>query len=118
MKRAYRYLIFKINEGQNGVELEHAGPRDATFDAFKSHMPTDQPRYAVFDLEFTTADGRKEGKLLFLMYSPDSCAQGNLRFLYSTNKDAMKQKCSPVHKELQINEHADLKESDWISEFN
>ena len=32
MKRASRYLVFKINDAQTGVEVEHTGARDATFD--------------------------------------------------------------------------------------
>ena len=117
MKRAYRYLVFKVNDTQTGIEVEHAGARDASFETFRSHMPTDQPRYAIYDLEFKKSD-HPESKLIFVMYSPDTCTQGSLRFVYSTHKDAMKQKCSPVHKEMQVNDHADIKEADWIAEFS
>ena len=117
MKRAYRYLVFKINDAQNGIEVEHAGPRDASFETFKSHMPENEPRYAVYELEFTKSDGRQEFKLLFINYSPDNCTQGAVRFVYSTHKETVKNKCSPVHKGLQVNDHADIKESDWIAEF-
>jgi len=54
----------------------------------------------VFDLEYKTADGRNESKLVFVMYSPDNCTQGQLRFIYAQHKDAVKAKVSPVHKEL------------------
>jgi len=80
-------------------------------------MPTDQPRYAIYDLEFETKDGRKESKLVFIMYSPDLCTKGTLRFVYAQNKDAIKAKMSPVHKELQINDAADLNEKEWIEDF-
>lgn len=80
-------------------------------------MPSNQPRYAVYDLEYKTADGRNESKLVFVMYSPDNCTQGQLRFIYAQNKDAVKAKVSPVHKELQVNDPADLNEAEWISDF-
>ena len=118
MKRAYRYLVFKINDAQTGIEVEQAGPRDATFEDFRGHMPTNEPRYAVYDLEITKSDGRHESKLLFIMYSPDTCTQSNLRVVYTTHKGSVKAKISPVYKEMQINDHSDIKESEWISDLS
>ena len=81
-------------------------------------MPTDQPRYAVYDLEIVKSDGRHESKLLFVMYSPDNCTVGPLRVMYTTHKGTVKSKISPVYKELQINDHSDIKESEWISDLS
>ena len=116
-QRAHRFIVFKVLDGASGVDVEYAGARDETFEHFRNKMPANEPRYAVYDLEFTKADGVKSSKILFIMYSPDSCTQGQLRFIYSTNKDAIKNKVQPVHKELQINDHADLKEVDFIGFF-
>jgi hypothetical protein len=116
MKRLHRFLIIKLSDDGTHAELEHFGARTATFADFKSLMPTDQPRIAVYDLEFEK-DTRHESKLLFIMYSPDNCKNMQLRFTYSTNKDPIKQKVSSVHKELQINDTADLNEAEWISDF-
>jgi len=41
MKRAARYLVLKINDAHTALEVEHHGPRDATFEQFKAHMPAD-----------------------------------------------------------------------------
>lgn len=117
MKRTYRYLIVSISEDGTVAKVEHAGARSADFAEFKANMPTDQPRYAIYDLEYKTKDGRAESKLVFVMYSPDNCTKGTLRFVYAQNKDPIKQKMSPVHKELQINDPADLNEAEWISDF-
>lgn len=117
MKRAHRYIIVGISEDGTKATCEAIGERSANFDEFKSKMPTDQPRYAIYDLEFTTKDGRKESKLVFIMYSPDTCTKGTLRFVYAQNKDAIKAKMSPVHKELQVNDPADLNENEWIEDF-
>ncbi len=117
MKRSHRYLIVAITEDGRNATVESVGARSADFADFKSKMPNDQPRYAIFDLEYSTADGRKESKLVFVMYSPDLCTKGTLRFVYAQNKDAIKAKMSPVHKELQINDAADLNEAEWINDF-
>lgn len=115
--RKIRYMIVKMSDDGSKAEIQKAGERDATFADFKEAMPTDAPRWAVYDLEFKTEDGRQESKVVFVMYSPDACTQGPLRFQYANGKDAIKAKLNPVHRELQINDHADLNEAEWISDF-
>lgn len=117
MKRSHRFLIVAISEDGHQAVIEKVGARTADFAEFKAAMPSNQPRYAVYDLEYKTHDGRNESKLVFVMYSPDNCTQGQLRFIYAQNKDQVKAKVSPVHKELQINDPADLNEAEWISDF-
>jgi cofilin len=73
MKRAYRYLIVALSEDGTQAVLQTAGARTAPFSEFKAAMPDNQPRYAIYDLEYKTADGRNESKLVFIMYSPDNC---------------------------------------------
>ena len=41
MKRAHRYLIFRVSEDKTKIEIEHVGARDATFAEFKELMPKD-----------------------------------------------------------------------------
>eukprot|EP00352_Strombidinopsis_acuminata_P006837 CAMPEP_0176368264 /NCGR_PEP_ID=MMETSP0126-20121128/22476_1 /TAXON_ID=141414 ORGANISM="Strombidinopsis acuminatum, Strain SPMC142" /NCGR_SAMPLE_ID=MMETSP0126 /ASSEMBLY_ACC=CAM_ASM_000229 /LENGTH=110 /DNA_ID=CAMNT_0017726451 /DNA_START=105 /DNA_END=437 /DNA_ORIENTATION=+ len=108
-----------MTEEVNEILLENKGARDATFDDFKAAMPADEPRYAIYDLEYNTEDGRKESKLLFIMYSPDSCvgAKGRtLKFAYANNKETLKNKCNPTHRELQVNDHEDIKEASWVAD--
>ncbi len=44
MKRAHRYLIFKVNDEKTVISIEHTGARDATFAEFKEKMPKDKCR--------------------------------------------------------------------------
>ena len=44
MKRAHRYLIFKVNDEKTLIGIEHIGQRDATFEEFKELMPKDSCR--------------------------------------------------------------------------
>ena len=39
LKRKYRYIIYKVNGNNDGVEIEKCGERDASFDEFKESMP-------------------------------------------------------------------------------
>ena len=44
MKRAYRFLIFEVNEDKTQFVITNKGERDATFEQFKDLIPKDQPR--------------------------------------------------------------------------
>ena len=41
MKRAHRFLIFRVNDEKTKVVIEHVGAREATFAEFKELMPKD-----------------------------------------------------------------------------
>ena len=71
-------------------------------------MPKDEPRWAVYEFEWTSDDQRKESKVIFLNYSPDNSKVPKDRFAYSQFKATVRAKIDPVHKELQINDHADI----------
>ena len=88
--RKCRYLIVKMSDDGSKAELQKVGERAASFAEFKENMPADQPRWAVYDLEFKSSDGRPESKVVFIMYSPDACTNGALRFQYANGKDAIK----------------------------
>ena len=60
-------------------------------------MPKNNSRWAIYDLEFNAADGRKQSKLCFIMYNPDDNADNSERFATTCNKDLFKQKVSEVN---------------------
>lgn len=116
-KRHARFLVAKISDDATTIDLEHRGDRDATFDDFINAIPADEPRYGVFDLEFQTDDGRTVNKMCFVTYVPDTCKKMALKFNYANCKDTIKSKCSPVSKEIQVNDRADLTYSEFRSNF-
>ena len=56
-------------------------------------------RFAIFELEYPTADGRIESKILFILYAPDVCSSSD-KFVYASSKESLKKKVQPVNKEL------------------
>jgi len=44
MKRKHRYIIYKLNEAQDGIDIEKCGARDNTFDQFKEDVPKNNSR--------------------------------------------------------------------------
>ena len=73
-------------------------------------------RFAVFDLEWTTEEGRKDSKIVFVLYCPDE-ADSRRKFTYTASKDAFKRAVQPNHKEAQVNDWADLEEERFINYF-
>ena len=116
-KRSARFLVAQISDDATSVNLAARGERDATFDDFIAAIPNDEPRYGVFDLEFQTDDGRLVNKMVFVTYVPDTCSKMALKFNYANCKDTIKNKCSPVAKEIQVNDRADLTFNEFKSNF-
>lgn len=78
-------------------------------DAGKTSLESDLLfyRYAIFELEHQTHDGRLDAKILFILYAPDIC-DSKEKFVYATSKDELKKKVQPFNKEMQVNDWADL----------
>lgn len=66
MRRKYRFVFFKIDGAQ--IIVDATGPPTATYADFIKALPDSDCRYAVYDHEFMTADGRKASKLFFITW--------------------------------------------------
>jgi hypothetical protein len=55
--------------------------------------------------------------MVFLSYVPDTCKSIAVKFPYANSKDVLKYKCSPVAKEIQVNDRADLTFAEFRSNF-
>jgi cofilin len=75
LKHKSRYVIFKIGDEEIGVEK--LGPRAATFEEFGKDLPFSDSRYAVYDQDLTTADGRATSKIWFISWSPTNSTPFN-----------------------------------------
>ena len=70
-------------------------------------------RFAIYELEYQTSDHRTESKILFLLYAPDVC-DSKEKFVYATSKEALKKKVTPVNKEFQVNDWADIDDEAFL----
>lgn len=106
LKHTKRYVIYKI-ENKKEIIVEKEGDKEATYDDFLAAIPADEPRYAIVDFEYTTEDGRKQEKLVFIFWSPDTGKVQN-KMLYASSKDNIKKSLSGFAKEVQANDMADM----------
>eukprot|EP01067_Filipodium_phascolosomae_P003615 Filipodium_phascolosomae@DN264_c0_g1_i1.p1 len=112
MQHALRYVIYKIAE-QKEIQVDACGDKGAGYEDFLEALPSGEPRYAVVDFDYETADGRPQEKLIFVAWSPDD-SKVQLKMLYASSKDAIKKRLSGFAKELQATDKGDLNRTDVI----
>lgn len=72
LKKKYQYVIYKLSDDMNQVEVEKTAPAaankaeaEADYKAFVASLPKDQCRYAVYDFYYETAGEGERNKILF-----------------------------------------------------
>ena len=60
-----KFLIYKI---ENGMIITETISQEPSFEEFLKLLPEDDCRYAVYDQEFTTTDGRPNNKLVSIAW--------------------------------------------------
>ena len=80
-----KFIIYKI-DGPNIISEQQSESDD--FDTFLAALPPDDCRYAIYDMDFETNDGRPGNKLVMVAWSPDT-AKVKSKMVYAGSKDAM-----------------------------
>lgn len=60
-----KFVVYKI---EGGLIVKDTESESANFDDFLSSLPPDDCRYAVYDMDFTTTDGRPGNKLVMVAW--------------------------------------------------
>ena len=60
-----KFIIYKIVDGV--IVTDRVGLTE-TFDQFVQLLPADDCRYSMYDMDFTTTDGRPGNKLVFISW--------------------------------------------------
>lgn len=79
-----RYFVYKI-ENDAEIVVDTFGDKSKTYDDFTACLPPTECRYGVFDLDYTTRDGREANKLIFISWSPDTAKIKN-KMVYAASK--------------------------------
>eukprot|EP00903_Cladosiphon_okamuranus_P006186 g6083.t1 len=106
-----RYFIYKI-ENDAEIIVDTFGDKSKTYDDFTACLPPNECRYGVFDLDFTTRDGREANKLVFISWSPDTAKIKN-KMVYAASKEAIKSALMGIGIHLQATDQGEL-ELDYI----
>ncbi|KAJ0410393.1 hypothetical protein P43SY_002725 [Pythium insidiosum] len=90
MRRKSRFVLFRIEGAE--IVVDSTGPPTATFRDFLGALPDLECRYAVYDHEFVTPDGRKSSKLFFVTWIPQS-SNPNFKMAYTHAKPSIRAVC-------------------------
>lgn len=90
MRRKHRFVFFKIDGAL--IAVDKTGPPNATFADFLNALPDSECRYAVYDHEYSTADGRKSSKLFFVTWIPQNSHPG-FKMAYTHAKSTIRAVC-------------------------
>jgi len=133
-KSNHRFLTFKIDkEGTRARPLsqpaapfplpsrspapgpqvvpDQSGASGATFADFVDSLPDSDCRFAVYDFEYTNADGCLFKKIIFVMWSPDNAATKS-KMMYASSKDFLKNLLPGIAVEQQATEKGEVDEED------
>jgi len=104
----FRYFIYKI-EGDEEIVIESTGPKTESYKEFEAKLQqiTDECRYGLVDYEFTTDDGRKTSKLVFVSWSPDT-AKIKSKMVYASSREALKRVLNGVGITLTATDNSEL----------
>lgn len=89
IRRKHRYLVFKM--GAESVDIEKIGGRKETYQQFRASLPYSDCRFAIFDHEFKTADGRLSSKLWFVSWFPNS-SMTHVKMAYASVKGKLRER--------------------------
>ncbi|GMI61444.1 hypothetical protein ScalyP_jg2963 [Parmales sp. scaly parma] len=98
LRRKHRFLIFKLADNGD-VLAEHIGAPQATAQEFIELLPDNDCRFAVYDHDSKTSDGRNKSKLFFFSWLPSN-ATPHKSMGYSAAKGVFRDKFTGVFDEM------------------
>lgn len=100
LRKASKYIIFKINDAKTDIVVEKESKED-NYDDFLNELPENDCRYAVYDFEYDTPSGEgKRSKIVFFIWSPDTSSVKS-KMIYASSKDALRRALNGVSTEVQ-----------------
>mmetsp|Transcript_22651 Transcript_22651/g.42583 ORF Transcript_22651/g.42583 Transcript_22651/m.42583 type:complete len:171 (-) Transcript_22651:51-563(-) len=96
LRRKHKYMVFKLAADESGtVEIEKLGDPKATQDEFLSSLPNSDCRFAIYDYDYKSTDGRPQSKLWFISWLPDNSTPHNM-MAYSAAKGVFRDRFTGV----------------------
>nr|KAJ0201778.1 hypothetical protein LSAT_V11C600301480 [Lactuca sativa] len=106
-KRNYRFIVFKIEDKSHQVVVEKLGQPNESYNDLLNNLPSNECRYAVFDLDFVTKENCQKSKIFFFAWSPDS-SRVRSKMIYASSKDRFKRELDGIQFELQATDVGEM----------
>lgn len=66
--KAYRFVTYKVSDNNKEIVVDKKVDRSATWNDFKAALPHDEPRYAIYDLEFSLGESGDRQKVVLVTW--------------------------------------------------
>ncbi|KAL6192061.1 hypothetical protein ACLB2K_038448 [Fragaria x ananassa] len=106
-KKAFRYVVFKIDEKKKEVVVEKTGSPAESYDDFTASLPENDCRFAIYDFDFVTSENCQKSKIFFIAWSP-SVSRIRAKMLYATSKDRFRRELDGIHYEIQATDSTEM----------
>eukprot|EP00005_Dracoamoeba_jomungandri_P011665 CAMPEP_0174267388 /NCGR_PEP_ID=MMETSP0439-20130205/33450_1 /TAXON_ID=0 /ORGANISM="Stereomyxa ramosa, Strain Chinc5" /LENGTH=159 /DNA_ID=CAMNT_0015354851 /DNA_START=16 /DNA_END=495 /DNA_ORIENTATION=+ len=103
------YIIFRISDSKEEVEVESVGDQGKTFDDLKHTLPQNDCRYAVLDFSYSE-EGAKRSKIVFIFWTPPGAPLKHKAMYASTSKRLCQALEAHEFPEAQVTSPDDLNE--------
>eukprot|EP00741_Cyanophora_paradoxa_P012400 tig00020610_g11981.t1 len=114
LKKAYKYIIFKLSDDKKTIVIEEASQNQNTpYLEFTRRLPPNEYRYAIFDFPYTTREGSTRSKLVFFKWNPET-APLKQKMVMASSADAFKKSLGVMLPEVQASDMGDLAEQNVL----
>lgn len=100
-----KYIIFTLSKDKTEIVVEKESIA-GDYEDFTEDLPGSECRWAVYDLEFNTDDG-KRNKLVFVSWSPDT-AKIKDKMVASASKDALRRSLVGIAVDIQATDFSEV----------
>ncbi|CAG8595047.1 8431_t:CDS:2, partial [Paraglomus brasilianum] len=105
LKKKYKYVMFKISDDLSTIVFDKSA-ETASYDDFVAALPANEPRYAIYDFDYETADGPRN-KLVFYSWTPES-SKVRSKMLYASSKEALRRELVGIGTEVQATDFSEV----------
>lgn len=103
--RRVNTVLYRLSDDLSAIVPDRKGTM--TYEEFVEGLPENEPRYAVYDYEFATTDGRKNSKVVLFSWLPDSTPIKH-KMVYASSKSTLRTTLSTIAVEIQATDRSDL----------
>ncbi|KAI7755828.1 hypothetical protein M8C21_032501, partial [Ambrosia artemisiifolia] len=89
------------------VIVDKVGSPDASYEDFTNSLPSNECRYAVYDLDFITDENCQKSKIFFIAWAPDT-SKVRAKMVYASSKDRFKRELDGIQVELQATDPSEM----------
>ncbi|KAG2009770.1 actin cross-linking [Coprinopsis cinerea AmutBmut pab1-1] len=101
-----KFIIYALNKENTEIIVEKTS-QSQEYQDFIDALPSDQPRFAVYDFEFEKEGAGKRNKITFVSWSPDD-AKIKQKMVYASSKDALRRSLQGVAVEIQGTDYDEI----------